>query len=1025
MDEIEKLLADMRKRLVDTGTRNRVIHVNRKNKRAKSIPIIGERSEDIFRILRTNKKKMKFAPRGQEEEVDASEIRLAPSDIKIDESRFTDDFLDTPFTPDALQKKLLRIARDAQTAEEEQGINILYMAMGFLKWFEDENSDIAREAPLILIPVDLKRNKRTSSHDIISRDEDIVTNLPLQERLLNDFGIELPEIDDNTDWFPSEYFCKVSETIQSQSRWEIDKNGMQVGFFSSAKVLMQKDLDPQNWSDGSLIGNPIIKGLLAQGFEAEAPLFPENKNLDEVLNFEDLLHVIDADASQTKVIEEVRSGRNLVVQGPPGTGKSQTIINILSAAVHDGKKVLFIAEKMAALNVVHRKMSKLGLKDLCVELHSRNANKKSFLNELARTLFNKKDTSSDLSNTNLHIETRDQLNDISKALHTNVKGMDFSPFEVLSKLIKFSGEKVPPPRFWAPVLEDMTVSKEKEILKTIDEFRSLHKGQKDFSKHPFRDVQNLELQPPDLDRVVEEINKILISIVSLRKNVQEIVRKLGLDSPDTFEKIDELEKFVAAIRSAPVADEKTWETCLRELKKSNSDFILEIQRAIDWVETSKKLKDAVFESVYDADLPKLRCDIEKGIHGWFYRIFGPYRKSSKELKLISKTEIPKSAEDRLGFIDKMMNAKEKKKTFENSRNYLSKKIGENWREENTDFKTLQSCWDWLVSAGSLAINFSASNLKEIIDELQDMSEHLEDQVATSELENKIEAISNRLNIEQFSETGVRKISFEELNVRLRAISENINLYHEWVSYSDKRTSLESHGLEKLVEVINLGLSIDRVKPEFLYALNETRWKIIRKSRPELDRFSKLDRHEIVRRFKDYEKCRIRETKELIRDRHLSQLPTGAAGEMRFLRDQIAIKKRHKPIRKIMTHAASMVQRIKPVFLMSPVSVAQFLPPEKLDFDLLVIDEASQVKPEDALGSVARAKQIVVVGDRKQLPPTRFFENLTDNESGQDDYDEDNPRLSNASEMESILTLCDARGISNSMCHIPGGSMVVF
>ena len=113
---------------------------------------------------------------------------------------------------------------------------------------------------------------------------------------------------------------------------------MQVGFFSFAKLLMLKDLEPENWSSGTLIENPIIQGLLAGGFDTEAPLFEDNDNLDEAIKFSDLLHVIDADASQTKVIQEVRSGRNLVVQGPPGTGKSQTITNILSAAVHDGKK---------------------------------------------------------------------------------------------------------------------------------------------------------------------------------------------------------------------------------------------------------------------------------------------------------------------------------------------------------------------------------------------------------------------------------------------------------------------------------------------------------------------------------------------------------------------------------------------------------------------------------------------------------------------------------------------------------------
>ena len=115
----------------------------------------------------------------------------------------------------------------------------------------------------------------------------------------------------------------------------------------------------------------------------------------------------------------------------------------------------------------------------------------------------------------------------------------------------------------------------------------------------------------------------------------------------------------------------------------------------------------------------------------------------------------------------------------------------------------------------------------------------------------------------------------------------------------------------------------------------------------------------------------------------------------------------------MIGAADMIQRIKPVFLMSPISVAQFLPPGNVEFDLLVIDEASQVKPEDALGSVARAKQIVVVGDQKQLPPTSFFDRLTDN-APIDDEEEDEITGAKATEMESVLSLCEARGLNESM-----------
>src|SRR5690606_4045922 len=148
-----------------------------------------------------------------------------------------------------------------------------------------------------------------------------------------------------------------------------------------------KDLEPQNWPDSSnILDHPIVQGLLVDGFGTDPNDFPDTSRLDAIFQPADLVQVVDADASQTVVIETVRRGRNLVVQGPPGTGKSQTITNIIASAAHDGKSVLFVAEKMVALNVVHDRLKAAGLQDVSLELHSRSANKKSVLAELDRTL---------------------------------------------------------------------------------------------------------------------------------------------------------------------------------------------------------------------------------------------------------------------------------------------------------------------------------------------------------------------------------------------------------------------------------------------------------------------------------------------------------------------------------------------------------------------------------------------------------------------------------------------------------------
>ena len=313
---VPALIDEARKKLVDTGARNRLIHVNRLG-RGRFLNIVNERADDVFRILYTERRKMRFhaSEAAYDDEENGDSVHFDDVDLgpvagvgEVDESRFIDRLLDTNLGTDALQKRLLQLARDARTAEEEQGLNILFLALGLLGWFEDEKSGVPREAPLVLVPVELVRNERSSTYDIRAREEDIVTNLPLQSRLREDFGLTLPEIDADDDWSPSAYFDAVRDGLTAKPRWSIDDHGMQLGFFSFAKQLMQRDLEQSQWPAGGLADDATIGSLVHAGFEQEPSLFQDGKRLDSLLSPQDIVQVIEADAPQTKVIEEVRRG---------------------------------------------------------------------------------------------------------------------------------------------------------------------------------------------------------------------------------------------------------------------------------------------------------------------------------------------------------------------------------------------------------------------------------------------------------------------------------------------------------------------------------------------------------------------------------------------------------------------------------------------------------------------------------------------------------------------------------------------
>ena len=266
---ISRVLEAARRKLLDTGTRNRLVHVNRANTRANCLSIINERADEVHGILRVQTRKMRFKAMGKDKGGEGQDMLLALPEPEIPDGsdRLTDQLLETPLGPEALARRLLRLATDAKTAEEEQGLNILYLAMGFLQWRENPSSETPREAPLILLPVQLLRNERTSTYNIQCRDDDIATNLPLAQRLRTDFGIALPEIEDGEGWRPSDYFEQVREAISGQPGWTLDADGMQLGFFSFAKLLMHRDLDPETWPEGAFTENDLLRGLLVEGFD--------------------------------------------------------------------------------------------------------------------------------------------------------------------------------------------------------------------------------------------------------------------------------------------------------------------------------------------------------------------------------------------------------------------------------------------------------------------------------------------------------------------------------------------------------------------------------------------------------------------------------------------------------------------------------------------------------------------------------------------------------------------------------------
>ena len=422
---IEKIEAS-RQELLDLSLRNRLLNYH--PLRAKGLAEIEADPVSLFDVLVREKRAISFLPQPDEDDSDPPQA--------------TPTRLQTPEKAEDLQARLLKTYYAANTITQEQGVNTLFIALGMVEWYEAMASDTERRAPLVLIPVSLERTSVRVKFSVAYTGEELGENVSFKEKLRNDFGVDLPDLRqaadaDDEDLDVADYFSRVAQSIHGMESWSVDTASVELGFFSFHKLLMYRDLDSKSWPAGNGPSESrIMRALFGDGFAEPEPTISDEDHLDDHLRPKDTHHVVDADSSQALAILDVKNGRNLVIQGPPGTGKSQTITNVIAEAIARGKKALFVSEKMAALEVVKRRLDELELGAACLELHSRKTNKKSVLDELRKTLYADKPGIVKEGDFTALIRERKRLNAYAEAVNTPVGETGVSPFEAYGQLMR-------------------------------------------------------------------------------------------------------------------------------------------------------------------------------------------------------------------------------------------------------------------------------------------------------------------------------------------------------------------------------------------------------------------------------------------------------------------------------------------------------------------------------------------------------------------------------------------------------------
>jgi very-short-patch-repair endonuclease len=1033
----ERLLAD-RRALLDLGTRNRLINVPLRTAKVRTIELVDERSEETYRLL-TEGKGLTFLPGRQLTPDERAELAEndsetggipQPDEVENDErgvaKRHSDAKLQTRLTSEGLQKRLFDIWYDARTLEEEQGVNVLYLAFGLLRWFEADTSEVTRHAPLVLFPVRLDRTSAADRFTLRWRNEPASPNLSLQAKMNAEFGLKIEDFgsaDDEALDLPG-YMVRVADTVAKKARWDVMPDAMVLGFFSFAKFLMYRDLDPENWPNGNTLDvHPVVTGLLSEGFGADEPVVPDGANIDAFIAPAAMNHVVDADSSQAVVIEEVVRGKHLVVKGPPGTGKSQTITNVIAAAAAEGRKVLFVAEKMAALDVVHRRLREVGLSALALELHSSKANKRAVLEELKRTrdLASRPTRAAPVAAVIQRLtDTRDQLNNHAHAMHAPHDPSGLTPYQLIGHLVRvredgrgLPGYGLDGPKSWIPA----DVEQRADLLEEVAQRLALVG---DPSSHPWRGVGRDALDPSELEDLVTRLDGLLAHLRSVTAAAGQASELFGLEAPQFLSELETIASMLGAALALPEGSDRTALSDPIWARGGGAAAEEAVRTGHAYTSLRSAVERAFTDAAWSCQLGECRAVLATKGRSPFRYLSGAYRRQVALLRSYLKVHLPKTLEGRLLIIDGLLAAQEARRAFEDARNAGPAAFGWAWNGEHSNWTALQSVVDWWSQHKGKGLpsdflpRLSALSDPSRLVPLRDVMELVLPRVFADL--NELASVLQLDPVRSFGVASIGDVGIDRLRAHLEAWRADPEQVTKWIAFADRCRAAAELGLGQLVEgVLDGKLGAGAVVPTFERAYYEAVRTDLFAKLPVLKRFDGEGHARLVQSFRALDLQRMVVAREQIALRHLDEVPRSAAGigPVGVLNGEFAKKRNHLPIRQLLAKAGPVIQQLKPIFMMSPLSVAQFLKPGAVTFDLLVVDEASQIEPVDALGAVARCRQVVVVGDERQLPPTRFFTKLT---SDIEERDEEDEATFQARDAESILDLCLAKGMPHRMLN---------
>ncbi len=910
-----------------------------------------------------------------------------------------------------LNVSLTNLYRSSRVSIEENGANTLYIALGLLKWYETDASQRPRYAPILLLPVEIIRKSAQRGFVIRSREEETMMNITLLEMLRQDFGLTIGGLDtlprDESGVDVKLIFNIIRQAIMSHPRWDVEEQVL-AGNFSFSKFILWNDI--HNNAD-KLAKNKVVASLITGKLEWDAVdnMAPDAIN-DDKLHPSKVALPISTDSSQLEAILSSAGGNSFVLHGPPGTGKSQTITNIIANALYLGKRVLFVAAKKAALDVVENRLESIGIAPFCLELHSNKAKKTAVLEQLkAATEIARHAPGERYTEDAERLFTlRNELNAYVSTLHQRYP-FGYSLFELITaygNIKEDSKVSFPLEAFealtaqqvtnWRDIAEDIEAAG-KQIGKpndhalaaiNIDNYSHLMQQQ---GQELIQRLQALLSQLRDQSDIAANLLKLNQGIKTIEQEQALVQLAQALiqlpDVPASMLLADSFEQTLAALIGLTEHGIK---------RNAMRDSLLQGYR-----------KDIL---TFPAEAALSKWQIDEG--KWFLPRWLGHRKITRSLRALSLAS-QVDTDDVVPALSNIINYHEEQ-GFIDKAGYLPQLLGFLWNNGEPDWQQLASCCEKLITINraasalvgtgnaaawrrALANEFGEGSRAYIAEHQPLLQQYLEKERQTRSV---MAALADVFTVNFAALSTAGNNWKEAIGNTIATWQNNLAQLPDWYNWLTAKRKALVYGLAPLISAYEQNLiPTDKVVQHFLKGFYQSAAGYIFTKSPQLATFNGELFEDKIRKFKEISIAFETLTRQELYARLASNIPSfvqeaSQSSEIGMLQRAIRNNGRAMSIRKIFDSIPNLLPRLAPCMLMSPISVAQYFDADSPKFDLVIFDEASQMPTCEAVGAIARGTNVIVVGDPKQMPPTSFF---STNNIDEDNIDKE--------DLESILDDC--------------------